>query len=111
LTLKLHRRAESEIREAAEWYGSREVGLDRRFIEAVRAAFEVLERSPEQLPNLKQLLVKSRYADSSCKIFPMSLSMNRSMTRCLYTPWHLPAGGRTTGGGANATHDASSGAF
>ena len=43
MILKLHRRAEAEIREAATWYHAQAEGLDRRFLKAVRDAFEVLE--------------------------------------------------------------------
>jgi toxin ParE1/3/4 len=53
LTLRLHRLAEAEIREAAEWYARRVEGLDRRFLAAVREAFEALETETRRFAALE----------------------------------------------------------
>jgi len=53
LILKLHRRAEAEIREAATWYGARAEALDRRFLQAIREVFESLESDPQRFAKLE----------------------------------------------------------
>jgi toxin ParE1/3/4 len=53
LILKLHRRAEAEVREAALWYAGQGENLDRRFLLAVREAFESLEGNPLQFAKLE----------------------------------------------------------
>jgi toxin ParE1/3/4 len=70
LILKLHRRAEAEIREAAEWYGERELGLDRRFVAAVRAAFESLEVDHEQYATLETISEQNRIRRFLVQDFP-----------------------------------------
>jgi plasmid stabilization system protein ParE len=51
--LKVHRRAEAEIREAATWYENQRRDLGRQFLQAVRQAFELLERDPHQFAKLE----------------------------------------------------------
>jgi len=51
--VRLHRHAEAEIREATTWYRSQADDLDRRFIQAVRNALEMLERDPYQFARLE----------------------------------------------------------
>jgi toxin ParE1/3/4 len=70
LILRLHRRAEAEIREAAEWYGERTTGLDRRFVQAVRAAFESLERDSEQFAKLETIDDQNRIRRFLVQGFP-----------------------------------------
>jgi toxin ParE1/3/4 len=55
LIVKLHRRAEAEIREAAQWYGRQSEGLDRRFLQAIREALEELENHPGRFAKLETL--------------------------------------------------------
>ena len=70
MILKLHRRAEAEIREAAEWYDLREPGLGLRFIEAVRAAFETLEREPDKFAKLESIVVNEPIRRCLLRGFP-----------------------------------------
>jgi plasmid stabilization system protein ParE len=51
--LRLHRRANEEIREAARWYEERSIGLGARFVAAVRDVFENLEARPQQFAQLE----------------------------------------------------------
>jgi len=53
LVVKLHRRAEAEIREAAQWYSRQGEGLDLRFVQSIRAALEALERHPDRYAKLE----------------------------------------------------------
>ncbi len=53
MILKLHRRAEAEIREAATWYNGQTPGLGKRFLQAVHESFELLERNPGQFAKLE----------------------------------------------------------
>jgi plasmid stabilization system protein ParE len=55
LILKLHRRPEEEIREAATWYSERAEGLDRRFLHSVREALETLEADPQRFARLETM--------------------------------------------------------
>jgi len=55
LFLKLHRRAEAEIREAAAWYVGQADGLERRFLQAVREGLERLENDPLQSAKLETM--------------------------------------------------------
>jgi hypothetical protein len=53
LKLRLHRLAEAEIREAAQWYEARGQGLGKRFLADVRSSLERLESDPLQYATLE----------------------------------------------------------
>lgn len=55
MILRLHKRAEAEIREAAAWYRDRSEELDTRFLDAVRESLELLETDPERFSKLETL--------------------------------------------------------
>lgn len=53
MILRLHKRAEDEIREAVSWYRDRGAGLDRQFLAAVREALESLESDAPRFAKLE----------------------------------------------------------
>jgi toxin ParE1/3/4 len=55
LIVRLQKRAEAEIREAASWYRLRSEGLGKRFLSAIRVAFEQLETAATRYGRLETL--------------------------------------------------------
>jgi toxin ParE1/3/4 len=45
--------AEAELDEAFTWYEGRSAGLGSEFLRAVRAAFALIRRNPEQCPHVR----------------------------------------------------------
>jgi plasmid stabilization system protein ParE len=45
--------AETELDEAFAWYEGRAAGLGSEFLRAVRAAFALIRRNPEQFPRVR----------------------------------------------------------
>ena len=45
--------AETELDEAFTWYEGRAAGLGSEFLRAVRAAFALIRRNPEQFPRVR----------------------------------------------------------
>jgi plasmid stabilization system protein ParE len=45
--------AEAELEDAFDWYEGRASGLGNEFTRAVRAAFALITRSPEQFPRVR----------------------------------------------------------
>ena len=45
--------AEAELDEAFSWYEGRAAGLGSEFVRAVRAAFALIRRNPEQFPRVR----------------------------------------------------------
>jgi hypothetical protein len=70
LTVRLHRLAEAEIREAAEWYESRGEGLGTRYLAAVRKALEELETEPHRFAKLETIAKRTSIARVLVKGFP-----------------------------------------
>ncbi len=70
MILKLHRRAEAEIREATAWYGSKAEGLDRKFLGAVHDALEELESYPQRFAKLETLAEDAPFRRTLLKGFP-----------------------------------------
>jgi hypothetical protein len=70
LTVRLHRLAEAEIREAVAWYEERRDGLGRRFLNAVRDALEELESNPQRFAKLETLAVGTSIARVPVNDFP-----------------------------------------
>ena len=54
--------AETELREAVDWYEARSQGLGSEFLRSVRAAFALIERNPEQFSRardeIRRILVR-----------------------------------------------------
>jgi toxin ParE1/3/4 len=72
--------AETDIREASEWYEERELGLGGRFLDELRGTFTRIARMPLQFPSIgkglrRALLKRFPYAiyfvprdDSTCAV-------------------------------------------
>lgn len=53
MRLRLTFEAQADVRDARLWYRAQRSGLDRRFLDAVEAACELLERNPELGPTVE----------------------------------------------------------
>ncbi len=62
MTVRVRLEAEQDIRDAIQWYESREAGLGQMVIEEIDAAFGRIEAGPERYPlsyrNLRRALVR-----------------------------------------------------
>ena len=70
MTLRLHRLAEAEIREAATWYAQQREGLGRRFLDAVREALGALESHADQFAKLETVADDSPFRRILLQGFP-----------------------------------------
>lgn len=68
--LKLHRKAEAKIRQAAAWYDGQSPGLGHRFVQAVAAAFELLEGDPQRFAKLETMVELAPYRRVLVEGFP-----------------------------------------
>lgn len=68
--LRLHERAKDEIREAAAWYDGQNQGLGRRFVAAVRDAFDSLEEDPQRFAKLETLARNTSFRRILVRGFP-----------------------------------------
>lgn len=68
--MKLHRRAEFEIREAATWYSDESVAAGERFLQEVRATFETLEQDPNRFAKLETMAPEDPFRRVLIKGFP-----------------------------------------
>ena len=70
MTLRLHRLAEAEIREAATWYARQGEGLGRRFLSAVRESLKALESHTQQFAKLETVADDLPYRRVLLRGFP-----------------------------------------
>ena len=77
MNLRLHRLAEEEIRNAAEWYEARGEGLGHRFLADVRSALDRLESDPSQYASLETTSKSLRFQRILLDEFPYLIVYER----------------------------------
>jgi toxin ParE1/3/4 len=80
--------AETELREAVDWYEARSQGLGSEFLRAVRAAFALIERNPEQSPCVRDEIRRTLVRRFPYAVYYVVDPDQISVIACVHTRRH-----------------------
>lgn len=70
MALRILGEADDEIRQAAQWYQNQQTGVGDRFLDAVEAALEAIEREPDAYPVVDWIETNRQFRHFQLSVFP-----------------------------------------